>query len=260
MRSKNMQVLTDQIKAKRPGVTIYGIGDDAHKAQVSGHNEDDTPGVRAEDQDADNIREHRAIDVMIGPNFSAADAQALYNDLTTIPENQKRLLYVIYNRHITSASRNWVERPYEGSNPHTDHDHISGEADDDDNETPWVLSDWGAAPTPKPGPSVPLQLEVDGELGPKTIKRWQQIMDTPVDGVITPGNSMLVRAVQRHLNKYGFGLVVDGDGIYQTPDRRRSKTIGALQRYLRVPVDSYLTHPKSETVKALQRKLNNNTF
>ena len=259
MRSANMQVLTNQIKEKRPGVVVYGIGDDAHKLQVSGHNEDDTPGVRAEDQDADTKPEHRALDVMIGPHFSAEDAQRLFNDLTTIPENQRRLLYVIYNRHIASASRGWVVRPFDGD-PHTDHDHISGEADDDENTTPWVLSDWGSAPSVPTTPSVPLQLEVDGELGPKTIKRWQQVMGTPADGVITPGNSMLVRAVQIHLNKFGFRLAVDGDGIYQNVNRPRTKTIGALQRYLRVPVDSYLSYPVSETVKALQRKLNTNKF
>lgn len=259
MRSANMQVLTDQIKAKRPGVIVYGIGDDAHKLEVSGHNEDDTPGVRAEDQDADTKPEHRALDVMIGPHFSGEDAQALFNDLTTIPENQKRLLYVIFNRHIASASRGWTLRPFDGD-PHTDHDHISGEADDDENTSPWILSDWGSAPSVPLPPSIPLQLEVDGGLGPKTISRWQQVMGTPVDGIITPGDSMLVRAVQTHLNKFGFRLSVDGDGIYQNEDRPHTKTIGALQRYLRVPVDSYLSYPVSETVKALQRKLNTNKF
>lgn len=260
MRSANMRVLTDQIKAKRPGVVIYGIGNEAHKLEVSGHNEDDTPGVRAEDQDPDNVPEHRALDIMIGPNFSAADAAALNKDLSTIPENQKRLLYVIYNRHISSASRNWTERPYEGKDPHTNHVHASGEADDDENISPWILSDWGPAPSVPLPPSIPLQLEVDGVLGPKTISRWQQVMGTPVDGVISSDNSMLVRAVQTHLNKFGFRLVVDGDGVYQTEDHRRTKTIGALQRYLRVPVDSYLTYPSSETVKALQRRLNENRF
>lgn len=260
MRAKNMQVLTNQIKAKRPGTTIWGIGDDAHKLVTSGHNEDDTPGVRAEDQDPDNFPEHRAIDVKIDSSFSRSDADNLVKDLVTNPDNQRRLLYVIFNRHIWSRSRGWTERPYEGDNPHTGHVHASGEADDDANESPWELSEWGTAPTQPTTPSVPLQLEVDGELGPKTIRRWQQVMGTTMDGVITPGNSELVRAVQTHLNKYGFGLKVDGDGIYQNADRPRTRTIGALQRYLRVPVDSYLTHPSSETVKALQRKLNNNTF
>jgi hypothetical protein len=261
MRAKNMQVLTDQIKAKRPGTTVWGISDDAHKLTISGHNEDDTPGVRAEDQDDDNIPEHRAIDIKIDSHFSRTDANNLVKDLVDDPANQSRMLYVIFDRSIWSRSRNWIVRVYDGKNPHTGHVHISGEADDDANETPWVLSDWGSAPTTPPSdPSVPLQLTVDGELGPKTIRRWQQVMDTTVDGVITPGNSQLVRAVQTYLNQFGFRLTVDGDGIYQSPNRVRTRTIGALQRYLRVPVDSYLTHPSSETVKALQRKLNNGAF
>lgn len=258
MRAHGIQVLTDQVKAKRPGVVIYGIGDDAHKLEVSGHNEDDTAGVRAEDQDADTIPEHRAIDVMIGSRFTSADAKALFDDLRSNADNQKRLLYVIFDRHIASASRGWTVRPFEGD-PHTDHVHVSGEADADEVVDPWTLSDWGSAPSVPLPPSIPLQLDVDGKLGPKTISRWQQVMGTPVDGVITPGDSMLVRAVQTHLNKYVTPrLVVDGDGIYQ--NGKRYKTIANLQQYLRVPVDSFLSVPVSETIKQLQRRLNTNKF
>jgi hypothetical protein len=139
MRAKGMQVLTNQVKAKRPGVVIYGIGDDAHKLEVSGHNEDDTPGVRAEDQDADTIPEHRAIDVMLGPSFSKADALRLVGDLVQYKNNTDRLLYVIFDGRIASRSAGWVTRAYQGSNPHTDHVHVSGEADADDNITPWEL-------------------------------------------------------------------------------------------------------------------------
>src|ERR1051326_5441753 len=39
------------------------IGDPAHQAEVSGHNPDDTPGVRAERSDADSKPEVRAADV-----------------------------------------------------------------------------------------------------------------------------------------------------------------------------------------------------
>ena len=38
------------------------IGDLAHQAEVSGHNPDDTPGVRAEYSDADSKAEVRALD------------------------------------------------------------------------------------------------------------------------------------------------------------------------------------------------------
>ena len=75
MRSKNMQVLTDDVKQRHPGVVIYGIGDDAHKKRRSGHNEDDTPGSLPEREDADNKPEHRAIDIMApwGTPVLAAD-------------------------------------------------------------------------------------------------------------------------------------------------------------------------------------------
>lgn len=257
MRAHGIQVLTDDILALRPGVTIYGIGDDAHKLQISGHNEDDTPGVRAEDQDPDNTPEHRAIDVMRGSNWSHEDALALYTDLSTIPQNQRRLLYVIYNGKIRSASRNWEERDFDGE-PHTDHDHVSGEADADEVLDHWLLPSLGGAVAPMPQPGSE-DLKVDGQLGPKTISRWQQIMGTPVDGYITPGNSMLVRAVQQRLNDtVNLHLIVDGDGIYQ--NNKRYKTVGALQTYLKSPVDQILSYPVSQCVKALQRRLNEGKF
>ncbi|QOC89887.1 peptidoglycan recognition protein family protein [Micromonospora craniellae] len=111
--------------------------------------------------------------------------------------------------------------------------------------------------TPKP-PATPGQLAVDGRLGRATIRRWQQIMGTPTDGVIsTP--SMLVRAVQRHLNKVArAGLTVDGVGIRQ--DGKSYKTTRALQRYLGTVQDGRMSTPVSQVVKALQRRLNTGRF
>lgn len=254
MRARGMQKLTDQIKAKRPGVTIWGIGDEAHKKRISGHNEDDTPGVRAEDQDADNIPEHRAIDVKIDSKFSHTDAKNLYDDLGTNPSNQSRLLYVIYNGRIRSRSRGWTDRPYDGD-PHTGHVHVSGEADADENVSDWKLSDWGSVSSP---PSTE-KLLVDGILGPKTIAKWQKVMGTTIDGKIDEKDSQLVRAVQTKLQKtVDHRLVVDGQGIRQ--DGRRYKTVGALQRYLGSPVDMIMSKPVSQVVKALQRRLNQDRF
>lgn len=34
------------------------------------------------------------------------------------------LWYIIWNRHLYSNTYHWVEKPYTGSNPHTDHMHI----------------------------------------------------------------------------------------------------------------------------------------
>jgi hypothetical protein len=173
VRSLNMRVLTNQIKSRHPGVVIYGIGDAAHRKSASGHNEDDTPGSLAEDQDADNNPEHRAIDVMIGPAFSVADGWDLVSAMVTIPENQRRLIYVIFYRKIWRRRNGWVEETYTGPNPHTDHPHLSGEADDDENTTPWVLD----LPSPQPTPRRSNMATVYFNLTAKN--RWALAGDSP---------------------------------------------------------------------------------
>ncbi len=139
MRSRNMQRLTDQLHARYPGMTIYGIGDAAHKRSPSGHNEDDTPGSLPEDQDADSKPEHRAIDAMIRGAFTRAAAWALVTALVTLPVNRARLLYVIFEGWIWRRNGGWKREKYTGSNQHFDHPHVSGEADDDENTADWVL-------------------------------------------------------------------------------------------------------------------------
>jgi len=102
------------------------------------------------------------------------------------------------------------------------------------------------------------QLIVDGDLGENTIRRWQQVMHTGVDGVIS-SPSDLVKAVQQRLkDTVDRTLEVDGYGIAQ--NGKRTKTIGALQRYLKVPVDEFISEGRSQTIMALQRRLNENRF
>ena len=114
-----------------------------------------------------------------------------------------------------------------------------------------------AIPAPKPSTA----LVVDGALGPATIRRWQRVMGTQVDGVISRP-SELVRAVQRHLNRKGARLVVDGKGIQSNNggDYGPTATVRALQRYLGTTADGVLSHPSSNAVKALQRRLNTGRF
>lgn len=148
MRAKNLQVLTAQVEAKHPGVVIYGIGDAAHKLETSDHNEDDTPGSKSEQTDADNNPEHRAIDVMIGSKFSKSDAVSLKNDLVTKPANKARLKYVILFDKIYSAKRDFAEAPYTGE--YHNHVHVSGNAANDEDGSSWEL---GGTPTPTPAPT-----------------------------------------------------------------------------------------------------------
>lgn len=107
------------------------------------------------------------------------------------------------------------------------------------------------------GPST-AQLMVDGELGENTITRWQRVMGTGVDGKISHPSD-LVKAVQQRLkDTVDRSIVVDGLGIAQ--DGKVTKTVGALQRYLKAPVDGKISTPKSEVIKALQRRLNEGRF
>lgn len=125
----------------------------------------------------------------------------------------------------------------------------------------WHKLSGEAAPPSSPStpPSTSALLKVDGQLGPKTIAKWQKIMGTPVDGVISTPKSDLVLAVQRKLKAtVDHRLVVDGIGIFQ--NGKRYETIGAIQRYLKSPVDKIWDVPVSEGVKALQRRLNTGRF
>ena len=61
--------------------------------------------------------------------------------LSRLVINDPRVTYVIWNRQIYNrarASEGW--RPYNGSNPHTHHMHVSIRAESRDDTSPWVWS------------------------------------------------------------------------------------------------------------------------
>jgi len=139
-----MQALTNDLQREFPGVVIYGIGDAAHKLHASGHNEDDTPGSKAELQDADTIPEHRAIDVMLGSAFNKSDGDRLVSKLLADPAARARLYYIIWYGSEWSRSNGWAKIPYTGTDKHTNHVHLSGWASDDANTSGWpAVSDGG---------------------------------------------------------------------------------------------------------------------
>lgn len=120
-----------------------------------------------------------------------------------------------------------------------------------------------AASATRPAESKADSLDVDGWIGTKTVTRWQQVMGTPVDGIISgqyernrrylprvyaieynDGGSRLVEAIQR-----ATGATIDGYmGL---------ETVKAIQRHLGVSQDGVLG---PETAKAIQRRLNENRF
>lgn len=112
-------------------------------------------------------------------------------------------------------------------------------------------------------PSIP-QIKVDGAFGKNTTKRLQQVLGTPVDGVISnqyknrvtsniysvrfgKGGSTMVRKMQCRL-----GVRADGY-IGET-------TTKSLQRRLGTPVTGGISKTNSTVVKALQKRLNDNRF
>lgn len=123
--SGNLLTIADSIREHLGTVTIFFIGDAAHQAEVSDHNPD-SRGIVC------------AADVMyeVGPNATEVVKACI---------GRPDLTYVIHNHTIWSASHGWVGRDYTGSNPHTDHVHISTahttEADQDRTPLHWEDED-----------------------------------------------------------------------------------------------------------------------
>lgn len=136
MRATSLQVLTNELKARYPGIVIYGVGDDAHKTRYSDHNEDDTAGSKAAQSDSDSIPEHRAIDAMHGPSFTVEQGRALVNEVLAVPNNRKRLYYI--NHENDQWSRTSFTKHDNSDDPHPTHIHFSGWAPEDENNLPWL--------------------------------------------------------------------------------------------------------------------------
>lgn len=124
-------------------------------------------------------------------------------------------------------------------------------------------------PAPTPTPPAPSGIDVDGYWGSGTTRRLQEVLGTPVDGVVSsqhaairtknpglrtgwqwvtrPQGSLVIKEVQRRM---GMSKV---DGIIG-PD-----TIKALQRRMGTPVDGVVSNG-SLMVQELQRRLNRGTF
>jgi hypothetical protein len=104
------------------------IGDAAHQATQSDHNPDARGIVHAIDIDK------RGIDT----NFVVS--QCIQDETPTS--------YVVWNRTIWSRSRQWIPRPYNGDNPHTDHIHVSIRYGETYESANWT---WGIATGTWPG-------------------------------------------------------------------------------------------------------------
>lgn len=145
-------ILTPALVALRHGFDVASpgrdrttdgwIGNAAHQLEVSGHNPDDTPGVRAEYSDSDSIPEVRAIDVDVDLRASFT-MQDVINRILLTPNDLRRLRYIIFNRTIWSRNGGWVGNTYSGTDPHTNHAHFSGDPLTDNDSSPWSVEQFG---------------------------------------------------------------------------------------------------------------------
>jgi hypothetical protein len=247
------------------GYTIYTIGDDSHLTAYLP--EDHTPFSATGWPYVSPKGRVCALDIM--PKAGLPDLVTLAHALITAKDaGDSRAAFIKYMNWTDSNGQvlhtSWEPSKQTRSSSDSGHIHVSIRTDyvDSDCAAGWNPLEGSSVIVPiSSGPTTPIpnpSLDVDGRLGPLTVRRWQQVMGTPVDGIIsTP--SMLVKAVQRHLNAaIGAGLVIDGIGIRQ--DGKFYHTVKALQAYLGTPQDGVMSVPVSSVVKAVQTRLNEGRF
>lgn len=127
--AKALEALRAQVNALAPNRSKASdgtIGDAAHAATKSDHN-----------PDADGVV--KALDLTHDP-ANGCDCNAIWNSLRD--SRDPRIQYLIWNRQIVNADVSpWVVRPYNGSNPHSKHIHISvkGNRALYDDQRPWQV-------------------------------------------------------------------------------------------------------------------------
>lgn len=137
--AKALQTLHAQINKMAPRRSVRSdgwIGDAAHASRDSDHN----PWVK----DRNGVGVVRARDFTHDPN-NGLDCNRLADRLVALLGGKHPAMgadaYVIWNRRIISSNRlgeGW--RAYSGSNPHTQHLHLSVGTSGYDSAAPWVLT------------------------------------------------------------------------------------------------------------------------
>src|SRR5690242_7426076 len=113
--SGNLVAISNSVKAKYSNPTIYSIGDTAHQAEPSDDNPD-SRGIVC------------AIDIMV--DVSDSRSPALFNDLLARCKDGTDIRYMIRNRKMYHRRDGFAPTAYTGTDPHTNHFHISSEHTD----------------------------------------------------------------------------------------------------------------------------------
>lgn len=187
--AKSLETLRSQVNTAHPDRRKDSdgtIGDEAHATRNSDHNpwvQDGSTGVVT------------ALDITHDP----AHGVDTYAIAETLRKNRDaRLKYIISNRRIFSSQVSpWEWRPYNGTNPHDQHVHISVLSDkkEYDDTSPWKLE----------GITAPAQSVLQkGATGPDVVA-LQARLGIPADGTFGSDTEAAVKAFQGRA-----GLVVDG--------------------------------------------------
>lgn len=197
------------------------IGDPSHAARASDHNPDwGAPGGRR--------GVVRAIDT---DNDDRNPGRELRQEILSAAIGDPRVYYVISNSVIYSVSYNWAARRYTGSNPHSQHVHVSIRSTHyaETNTSPWFEQ----RKTLTTVPAVDLSNVAE--------QFRRAIDDKSVEKLIG------VKRVQRALNKrYKADLLVDG--------KVGDKTVSAWARHeAKVGVDGRPRVPDMDTLRNLGR-------
>ncbi|MEV6306765.1 hypothetical protein AB0M02_45720 [Actinoplanes sp. NPDC051861] len=165
------------------------IGDRAHQATVSDHNDDEVGRVPIYDADSKHeVHAFDADDDLRTPNLTMEMVvQHILARSRSGAEN--RLRYIIYNRRIWEASNRWKQRAYTGSSPHTEHAHFSASyvTSREANTTSWRLEDIPVALTDadKRWLTTEFTRIVDARLDQLTKPRPLYGPDSQPDGTVT---------------------------------------------------------------------------
>lgn len=127
----------------RDKTTDGWIGNPAHQAHVSDHNDDEIGRVPI--RDADSKHEVHALDLDVDLRTPGLTMEMVVQHVVGRCRSgaERRLRYVIYNRRIWEASNGWRQRAYSGDSPHTGHAHFSASYDSwhEANTASWRLED-----------------------------------------------------------------------------------------------------------------------
>lgn len=197
--SGNLAAIRQSVRTAYGNVTVGTIGDSAHSRQASDHNPDNRGIVTA-------------IDVMlpVGSRASSVVKAAV---------GRPDLAYIIHNRTIWSAAYGWRARRYTGSDPHTNHVHISSKHSTfaDDYRVGLNLGG-GPSPAPVPPPAPTSYPRYPGYILRQSgrydgnVKTWQRRMkergwNIGVDGYFGQQTLSVVKAFQREKGLRADGLI-----------------------------------------------------